>query len=105
MLSSELGLKSTEIEKIQMVFKNHSEIEKVIVYGSRAKGNYREGSDIDLTILGNLNYDELIQLKLEFEESNIPYLIDISIFNDLQSESLKEHINRVGKIFYNKTEK
>ncbi len=99
------GLYPNSYKQILSIFQKHENIEKVIIYGSRAKGNYREGSDIDLTILGNLNYDELIQLKLEFEESNIPYLIDISIFNDLQSESLKEHINRVGKIFYNKTEK
>lgn len=99
------GLYPNSYKQILSIFQKHENIEKVIIYGSRAKGNYREGSDIDLTILGNLNYDELIQLKLEFEESNIPYLIDISIFNDLQSESLIEHINRVGKIFYNKTEK
>ena len=46
------GLKEQVILKIQSVFKNHIEIDKVIVYGSRAKGNYKKGSDIDLTIVG-----------------------------------------------------
>ncbi len=96
------GLYPNSHSELILIFQKHENIEKVIIYGSRAKGNYREGSDIDLTLIGDLNYNELIQLKLEFEESNIPYLIDISIFSDLQSKSLIEHINRVGKIFYDR---
>ena len=94
------GLYPNSYKEILSIFQNHENIEKVIIYGSRAKGNYKEGSDIDFTLIGNLNYDEIIKLKHEFEDSNIPYLIDISIYNDLQSKSLKEHIDRVGQIFY-----
>lgn len=99
------GLYPSSYKQILSIFQKHENIEKVIIYGSRAKGNYKEGSDIDFTLFGNLNYDDLIKLKHEFEESTIPYLIDISIFSDLQSKSLIEHINRVGKIFYSRTEK
>ena len=53
------GLYPNSYKQILSIFQKHENIEKVIIYGSRAKGNYREGSDIDLTILGNLNYDEL----------------------------------------------
>lgn len=98
------GLYQNSYEELISIFRKYENIEKVIIYGSRAKGNYKEGSDIDLTLFGDLSYNDLLQLKLEFEESNIPYLIDISIFDDLKSESLKDHINRIGKIFYNKTE-
>jgi len=94
------GLYLNSYKEILSIFQKHDNIEKVILYGSRAKGNYKEGSDIDFTLLGDLNYNDVIQLKFEFEESNIPYLIDISIFSDLDSDSLKEHINRVGKVFY-----
>ena len=98
------GLYPNSYKIILSIFQKHENIEKVIIYGSRAKGNYKEGSDIDFTLFGNLNYDDILKLKHEFEESTIPYLIDISIFNDLESESLIDHINRVGKIFYEKTE-
>ena len=99
------GLYPNSYKLILSIFQKHENIEKVIIYGSRAKGNYKEGSDIDFTLFGNLNYDDILKLKHEFEESTIPYLIDISIFSDLQSESLIDHINRVGKIFYNRSEK
>ncbi len=94
------GLYPNSYKEILSIFQNHENIEKVIIYGSRAKGNYREGSDIDFTLIGDLNYDEIIKLKHEFEDSNIPYLIDISIYTDLESKSLIEHIDRVGQIFY-----
>ena len=99
------GLYPNSYKLILSIFQKHENIEKVIIYGSRAKGNYKEGSDIDFTLFGNLNYDDILKLKHEFEESTIPYLIDIFIFSDLQSESLIDHINRVGKIFYNRSEK
>ncbi len=94
------GLYPNSYKEIISILEKHESIEKVVIYGSRAKGNYREGSDIDFTLFGTIECDELIQLKNEFEESYIPYLFDISIYKDLQSESLKEHIDRVGKIFY-----
>jgi predicted nucleotidyltransferase len=94
------GLYPNSYKEMLAIFQKYKTIEKVIIYGSRAKGNYKEGSDIDLTLFGDLNYDLIIKLKQEFEESTIPYLVDISIYKDLQSETLKEHIDRVGKIFY-----
>jgi predicted nucleotidyltransferase len=97
------GIYSNSYKEIITILENHPNIKKVIIYGSRAKGNYKEGSNVDLTLFGELEHNELIQLKHEFEESYIPYLFDISIYENLQSESLKEHINRVGKLFYEKT--
>ncbi|MFV8375482.1 nucleotidyltransferase domain-containing protein [Flavobacterium sp. LB1P62] len=95
------GLNKETISKINSVFVKHSEIEKVIIYGSRAKGNFRKGSDIDLTLFGNELKDGLVgEINLEIDDLNTPYLFDISIYNQLTSESLKDHINRVGEIFY-----
>ncbi len=95
------GLNQETINKINSVFKNHQKIEKVLIYGSRAKGNYRKGSDIDLTLFGdNLEYNILGKLNSEIDDLNTPYLFDISIFSMLDTPSLEEHINRVGQIFY-----
>jgi len=97
------GLDETTISKINSVFENYLEIEEVIVYGSRAKGNFREGSDIDITLKGENLSDEIrSKVWLDIDDLNIPYLFDISIFNQLKSESLVDHIERIGKLFYKK---
>ncbi|WP_438965229.1 nucleotidyltransferase domain-containing protein [Flavobacterium sp.] len=98
------GLYPNSFKEIISIFQKYESIEKVIIYGSRAKGNHKEGSDIDLILFGTIKHNELMQLLNELDESYIPYLFDISIYNELQSESLIEHVNRVGKIFYQKTE-
>jgi predicted nucleotidyltransferase len=94
------GIYQKTTDELMTIFEKYDSIEKVIIYGSRAKGNYREGSDIDLTLIGNLERRDLMNILDEIDESYIPYLFDISIYEQLNSESLKDHINRVGKIFY-----
>ena len=96
------GIYPKSFAVLQKIFSNHVNVSEVKIYGSRAKGNYREGSDIDLVITDDIEYSELYSIISEIEESIIPYLVDISVYSQLNSESLKEHINRVGKIFYKK---
>ena len=97
------GLREETIKKINSVFEKIPEMQEAIIYGSRAKGNYRIGSDIDLTLKGtNLTSDILSQIADEIDELNTPYLFDISIFERLNAPDLEEHINRVGKIFYSR---
>jgi predicted nucleotidyltransferase len=101
--SLKFGLKLTTIDKINGVFRLHPEIEKVVIYGSRAKGNYRPGSDIDITLFGeNVTRDTLSKLDWEIDDLNTPYLFDISIYTKLNAPSLQEHIDRVGQVFYTK---
>lgn len=95
------GLKEDTINKINSVFFLFPEIEKVVIYGSRAKGNFRNGSDIDLTVFGkDLDYTLLNKTKSLLDDLNTPYLIDISIFDKIKSDELLNHIYRVGKEFY-----
>jgi uncharacterized protein len=80
------------------------QIEEVIVFGSRAKGNYKKGSDIDLAIKGK-NCTARLALDLKAfinEELPIPYMVDVIDYNSLQHKELKEHIDRVGIEFYKK---
>lgn len=97
------GLSENTIKQFISVFIKYPEIDKVIIYGSRAKGNFREGSDIDISLFG-INISEEIRSKiwLDIDELNSPYLVDLSVFQNLTSESLKEHILRAGKVFYQK---
>jgi predicted nucleotidyltransferase len=96
------GIYPKTVEILNHIFHKYDSIDEVILYGSRAKGNYSEGSDIDLSIKGSVSQDELYQILEEIDESSTPYLFDISIYHKLQSESLKEHIDRIGKTFYKK---
>lgn len=95
------GLKEKHIHAINSVFKKYPKIEKAILYGSRAKGNYRNGSDIDLTLLGDeLDLNILFKIENELDDLLLPYKIDLSIFSKIENNDLIEHINRVGIVFY-----
>lgn len=100
------GLPNQTRAAIQQVFMNYPEVKKVIIYGSRAKGNYRPGSDIDLTLVGkNIDREVLNRILVDLDDLNTPYLMDVSIFDEIKSQNLIEHIQRLGQVFYNSTEK
>ena len=99
----QFGLEESTIEKILGVFLQHAEIERVVLYGSRAKGNYRPGSDIDLTLVGkDLSHEQLLSIEHQLDDLLLPYLFDLSIFSDIEDSDVIAHINRVGFIFYEK---
>jgi uncharacterized protein len=97
------GLKKETILAIQEVFSRYPEVEKAILYGSRAKGNYRPGSDIDLTAQGDMITLTILQkIENELDELLLPYKIDLSVFHQIENPELIAHIERVGKVFYQK---
>lgn len=97
------GLKKDTIEKINAVFEVHENVETVLIYGSRAMGNYKKGSDIDLTLLGeNMRLKQLNRIHNELDELLLPYIFDLSIYDQIANPDLLDHIERVGKIFYQK---
>ena len=95
------GLSPATVAKIHEVFGRHPEIENAVLYGSRAKGNFKPGSDIDLTLIGEkLDAKTLGQLDSELDDMLLPYEFDISILSKLTHPELIEHIRRVGVVFY-----
>ena len=101
MNASSSGLPEATIEKIRGVFAGPPRVERAVLYGSRAKGNYKNGSDIDLTLHGkDLTSDEHLVIMGELDELLLPYSIDLSIFETLNHPSLREHIERAGIVFY-----
>ena len=95
------GLKEADIELIKNVFSNFPEVEKVVIYGSRAKGSYKPTSDIDLTLFGNkLNLTILQKIENDLDDLMLPYFFDISIFSQISNQDLVEHINRIGNLFF-----
>ncbi|CAN5427040.1 nucleotidyltransferase domain-containing protein [soil metagenome] len=97
------GLSSAVVDKIHSVLAQHPEISTAILYGSRAKGNFKTGSDIDLTLRGPCLTSSLLStISMELDDLNLPYGIDLSILEQLDHEGLKEHIVRVGTVFYDR---
>ncbi len=97
------GLKEEHINSIQSILKKYSNVEKAFIYGSRAKGNYENGSDIDLSLEGGkLDYTTLLKIESDLDNLNLPYQIDLSIYHNIKNQDLKDHITRIGQIFYEK---
>jgi predicted nucleotidyltransferase len=95
------GLSDKTLASIRRILADYPAVDKAILYGSRAKGNYRPGSDIDLTLCGErLDLDLLGKIATRLEESPIPYTVDLSIWSKLDHAGLREHIERVGVVFY-----
>jgi predicted nucleotidyltransferase len=97
------GLSDKTIEQMHAVLFNFPEVDKAVLYGSRAKGNFKSGSDIDLTLLGNgLSLTILHKIENELDDLLLPYKIDLSIFEQIADPDVVDHIRRVGVVFYEK---
>ena len=98
-----IGLKDELIKELKEIFSSNPNIESVILYGSRAKGNFKNGSDIDLAIKGKeLILKDIYSLQNKIDDLNLPYTFDIQIYDNIKEPALKDHINRVGIVIYTK---
>ena len=95
------ALPETIHKELKIIFEKYPTINKVILYGSRAKGTNTKRNDIDLVIANSqLDRVTLSNIKSEIEESDIPNLIDIQILEEIHNKELLDHIDRVGKVIY-----
>ena len=96
------GLNGVVVEKICAVLAKFPQVEKAVLYGSRAKGVYKNGSDIDLTLHGNagLTVGILNKISNDLDDLLLPYTIDLSIFHDISDPDMVAHIQRAGITFY-----
>ena len=100
-MSDEFGLPQAAIDQIREVLARHGSVERATLYGSRAKGNFKPGSDIDLTLTGpNLATTDLLKIAGELDDLPLPYRVDLSLIDTIEDPNLIEHIERVGIIFY-----
>ena len=100
-MTNALGLREFDIEILTKLFRAQPKITRVKVYGSRAKGTYHERSDIDLVIYGGgVDRFMISNLLLDLQSSDLPYIVDLQYYNDIKNQALREHIDRVGVVFY-----
>ena len=98
------GLSDTVITDICSVFRRFPNIDKVLIFGSRAKGNFiQKGSDIDLAAVGeNITFNQLMDINIQIEDLGLLYKVDVVDYNKNVGTPIGEHIDRVGLLFYEK---
>ncbi len=99
--SARFGLPPASLLALQTVLARHPGVLHADIYGSRAKGNFRPGSDIDLTLFGDaLTNEDLLRIDREMDALDLPYKIDLSLFAHIEDSALRAHIERVGQVLY-----
>ena len=97
-IESDFGLPVTAIQALQGVLQQFPQISRATVYGSRAKGNFRPGSDLDVTLEGpELTFHDLTRISMALDDLMLPWKIDLSLLSQIDNPALLEHIARVGK--------
>jgi uncharacterized protein len=95
------GLNDKTIASIISEFKKIPEIESAILYGSRAKGNFKPASDIDITLTGPLlTISHLNKLSWALDDLLLPYTFDLSILSHIKQADVLGHIERMGVTLY-----
>ena len=91
------GLSESDIDQVVETLQQNRNITKVVLFGSRAKGTYHAGSDVDLALFGtHLGLNDLLDLSVEIEKLNLPYMFDLILHDRIKEITLLDHIKRVG---------
>lgn len=95
-----VGLAFHDLDLILSVFRRNPSISEVLLYGSRAKGNYKPESDIDLAIVGVSDELQVEKISEELDQLPLPYRFDVVGYEAIRHSPLREHIERVGLSIY-----
>ena len=99
MTLSQFGIPNALLQKMSETFSKYPDIQKVTLFGSRATGNFRNGSDIDLSI-STQKPDLIATLRVELDDLNSPYMIDLVDENNLTNQALLKQIRESGVVIY-----
>lgn len=92
---------SSVAAEIRLILARHPQVHRAVLFGSRAKGNFREGSDIDLALEGEeLQNADVVTMLGELDDAPIPQKVDLLLKKAICHEPLLDHIQRVGVVFY-----
>ncbi len=95
------GIPEPQLNQIKMLFAQNKKVNEVILFGSRAKGKQREGSDIDLALKGSqLTSSDLTKIEMAYEKLYLPWKLDLIIYESITNQELKEHVDRVGILIF-----
>lgn len=102
-MKQDFGITEKGRKILTEIFGRYPEVSKVLVFGSRAKGTFGERGDLDMVVMDPIDRRTLGNLWMDINESDLPFMVDLQIWNAIRNANLKEHINRVGKIIYAKS--
>lgn len=90
------GLTDREYDEIKILYFLFPNIDNIIVFGSRARGDHKKTSDIDLALKGNLSHLDIVKIRDYFEDSRLPYIVDVVVYDKVSSEDFKKNIDEEG---------
>ncbi|RLD28234.1 MAG: nucleotidyltransferase domain-containing protein [Bacteroidetes bacterium] len=97
------GLIDSDLNNVISILLKNQKIDEIILFGSRAKGNFKEGSDIDIALKGaTLKLIDIIDVTIEIDSLLLPYKFDLIIFDRINEKALIDHINRIGIVLFSK---
>lgn len=96
------GLSERDLAQITAVLSDYPAVAQALIYGSRAKGVHRRGSDVDIALKGDdLTYRIIAAVSYRLnEETTMPYRFDLLNYHTIDNPDLVDHIDRVGVLFY-----
>lgn len=98
------GLADKDIALIQKICGGFSQIKEAVLFGSRAMGNFKKGSDVDIALKGSLDDSLLNRFRGVLEEEiPLPYFFDVIAYESIESNALKEHVDQYGKAIYQRS--
>jgi predicted nucleotidyltransferase len=104
-MTTRFGLSEATIQKLCAALAHYPQVEKAVLYGSRATGTYRNGSDIDLALFGDdLNLQTLCKIMNAIDDLMLPHSVDLVIFGQVSDPDLMAHIQQAGVMFYQRAE-
>jgi predicted nucleotidyltransferase len=103
-MHKKFGLREKDIDDVIAVLRKEKAIERAVLFGSRAKGDFKNGSDVDIALQGKGVTDSLAAHAASVlnDETSMPYKFDVLNFNTIDNPDLIDHIQRVGVVFYTK---
>jgi predicted nucleotidyltransferase len=99
------GFSEDELKIIRGVLRIYTDIDQAKIYGSRAMGNYKSGSDVDIALMGDIEPNTILRVKTMLTEGTmIPYFFDVLNYSKLSNQDLKAHIDKYGKTLYQRNQ-
>ncbi|MGE4170240.1 MAG: nucleotidyltransferase family protein [Candidatus Margulisiibacteriota bacterium] len=93
------GLSEATLQKLQTFFEAQACLRSVILFGSRATGRFKPGSDIDLAVIGP-TFEQLLAIRNAADDLYLPYKLDFVLYDTIDVPALKEHIDTAGIVLF-----
>lgn len=96
-MASGFGLSEGQLNGIRSICMQHPAVSRILVFGSRSMGSYREGSDLDVCLMdSDMPFSDLLRLQVQIDDLDLPIHCDVIRFSSIRNDELREHIQRVG---------